>query len=60
MVRFSVVVIRFAAFLQQPYDKAHRYLAIVLWLWLDKCVAGEILRQSYEHLAAALRVVRLS
>ena len=58
IVRFSVVVIRFAAFLQQPCDKAHGHLAIVLRLSKDKCVAGEVLLLSYEHLACLAAVLR--
>ena len=50
--------VRFAAFLRQPCDKAHGYLAVVLRLSQDKCVAGELLRQSYEQLACLAAVLR--
>ena len=58
IVRFSVLVVRFAAFLRQLCDKAQGYLAIVLQLSKDKCLAGEILRQSYDHLACLAAVLR--
>ena len=60
IVRFSFVVVHFVAFLQQSCDKAYSYLAIVLRLSKDKCVAGKILHQSYEHLACLAAVLRQS
>ena len=57
-VRFSIVVVHLAAFLQQLCDNVQGYPAIVLRLLQDKCVVGKILRQLYEHLACLAAVMR--
>ena len=60
IVRFSVVVVRFAAFLWQPCYKAHGHLAIVLRVWRNITSVVRTPCVSCSSLAAASRVLRLS
>ena len=63
IVRFSVVVVRFAAFLRQPCDKAHGHLAIVLRLaknYVSHTNTLHVLQHSRGSLACLAAVLRLS
>ena len=59
IVQIAAIVVRFAAFLRQPCNKAHDYLSVMLGLRTNMSVVGTPCVPCIS-LAAGLRVLQLS